>query len=360
MSVKRQRKTPARLSTRINVEFLTVKIRAAQMQPELSRLDQELEAYAARLKDRSDLSPTAKASAISQIEQARAVLRSHAETLRKAAANLTDWTTAGQEIDALAEILNMQGDQILRAVNDEIARQDGDADQLVATAVTYRTAITQLVEAARKARGHSQVVGGSRGGGDNSEAKALEEYRDLQKRFPAILGSRTPVVAKRKLGGRGSGFWYQVRLTEDSRERATALCIQLRSAGGECLVQQPLNVKTKPTFKPNDDVTDPSALKGLLGLSLADMSIDLRKRYKIADRFEGVVVMDAIGGSPTIAKSLLPGDVIVEVSGEPVMSSDDFWIKLDRLRKAGRESALLTVARGGGNLRLVPLSLTRP
>ena len=134
----------ASLSTRINVEFLAVKIRAAQIQPELSRLDQELEAYAARLKDRSDLSPTAKASAISQIEQARAVLRSHAETLRKAAANLTDWTTAGQEIDALAEILNMQGDQILRAVNDEIARQDGDADQLVATAVTYRTAITQL------------------------------------------------------------------------------------------------------------------------------------------------------------------------------------------------------------------------
>jgi hypothetical protein len=196
--------------------------------------------------------------------------------------------------------------------------------------------------------------------GDSSEAKALEEYRNLQKRFPAILGSRTPVVAKRKLGGRGSGFWYQVRVTEDSRERATALCIQLRSAGGECLVQQPLNVKTKPTFKPNDDVTDLSALKGLLGLSLADMSIDLRKRYKIADRFEGVVVTDVNGGLPTIAKSLLPGDVIVEVAGEPVTSSEDFWIKLGRLRNAGRESALLTAARGGGNLRFVPLSLTRP
>jgi hypothetical protein len=62
--------------------------------------------------------------------------------------------------------LNMQGDQILRAVNDEIARQDGDADQLVATAITYRTAITQLVEAARKARGHNQNVGGSQGSGD--------------------------------------------------------------------------------------------------------------------------------------------------------------------------------------------------
>jgi ABC-type transporter Mla subunit MlaD len=154
----------AGLSTRNNVEFLGVKIRAAQMQPELSRLDQELETFAARLKDRSDLSPTTKASAISQVEQARAVLRSHAETLRRAAANLTDWTTAGQEIDALAEMLNMQGDQTLRAVTDEIARHDGNADQLVTSAATYQTAVTQLVEAARKAREHSQVVGG--GGGD--------------------------------------------------------------------------------------------------------------------------------------------------------------------------------------------------
>lgn len=154
----------ASLSTRINVEFLAVKFRAAQIQPELSRLDQELETLAARLKDRSDLSPTARASATSQVEQARAVLRSHAETLRSAAANLTDWTTAGQEIDALAEMLNMQGDQIVRVVTDEIARQDGNADQLVTAAATYQTAVTQLVEAARKAREHSQVVGG--GGGD--------------------------------------------------------------------------------------------------------------------------------------------------------------------------------------------------
>jgi hypothetical protein len=165
--------------------------------------------------------------------------------------------------------------------------------------------------------------------GDSSETRALEEYTNLQKRFPAILGSRTPVVVKRKLGGRCSGFWYQVRLTEDSRERATALCMQLRLAGGECLVQQPLNVKTKLTFKPNDDVTDPTALKTLLGPSLADMSIDLRKRYKISNSLEGVVVTDLNGGLPTIAKRLLPGDVVVEVAQEPVTSSDDFWIKLE-------------------------------
>ena len=83
--------------------------------------------------------------------------------------------------------------------------------------------------------------------GDSSETRALAEYRNLQKRFPSILGSRTPVVIKKELGGRSSAFWYQVRLTEDSQERATALCMQLRSAGGECLVMQPFNVEAKLT-----------------------------------------------------------------------------------------------------------------
>jgi hypothetical protein len=150
----------------MNSEFLAAKIRAARMQPELLRLDQELETFAARLKDRADLSPTAKASTISRVEAARAVLRSHAETLRRAAANLTDWTNAAQEIEALAEMLNVEGDQIVVVVTDEIARQGGNADQLAAAFAAYRTAVTQLVESARKAREDGQVDTGSRGGGD--------------------------------------------------------------------------------------------------------------------------------------------------------------------------------------------------
>ena len=76
--------------------------------------------------------------------------------------------------------------------------------------------------------------------GDSSETRALEKYRNLQERFPAILASRTPVIVKRELGGRGSVFWYQVRLAEESRERASALCAQLRAAGGECLLLRDL------------------------------------------------------------------------------------------------------------------------
>jgi hypothetical protein len=75
-----------------------------------------------------------------------------------------------------------------------------------------------------------QLIGG------NSEAGALTEYRDLQKKFPAILGARPPVVIKRQLGGRGPALWYQVRVAEQSRNAADALCSRLKSAGGQCLV----------------------------------------------------------------------------------------------------------------------------
>ncbi len=72
--------------------------------------------------------------------------------------------------------------------------------------------------------------------GDGSELRALAEYGKLQRRFPAILGSRPPLVMKRQLGGRSRAFWYQIRVAENSREGANALCSKLRSAGGQCLV----------------------------------------------------------------------------------------------------------------------------
>jgi hypothetical protein len=75
-----------------------------------------------------------------------------------------------------------------------------------------------------------QLIGG------RSETGALAEYRNLQKKFPAILGSRPPLVMKRQLGGPSPAIWYQIRLAENSRERANALCSRLRSAGGQCLV----------------------------------------------------------------------------------------------------------------------------
>lgn len=149
----------ASLSARINAEFQEVKATVAEVQKQAPRLDQALEAFAAHLKARADLSADEKAAALARIEQARAVLRGHGETLRRAAARFdgaTGGTDTGQDIDALAQLLNVEGDKLVSAATDQIARRTGDLDQLAAAHAAYRRAVTALVDAARKVQEDSK------------------------------------------------------------------------------------------------------------------------------------------------------------------------------------------------------------
>jgi hypothetical protein len=72
--------------------------------------------------------------------------------------------------------------------------------------------------------------------GNWSEAKALSDYKQLQKRFSSVLGDRAPMVIKSRMLGHGSAPWYLVRVAESTRDRAKQLCSRLESAGGSCLV----------------------------------------------------------------------------------------------------------------------------
>ena len=151
------------LAAQINAEFQAVKERAVVVRLELPRLDQALETFAMHLKDRADLSPADKAAALARVDQARAVLRGHDATLRRAAANLSaakDSAAAGSDIDALADLLNVEGDKIVSVVRDETVRGSSDADQLVAAHEAYRRAVAELVEAARKAREAARAAPG--------------------------------------------------------------------------------------------------------------------------------------------------------------------------------------------------------
>jgi hypothetical protein len=104
----------------------------------------------------------------------------------------------------------------------------GDAARL--SAVPKTTAPATI-----KVRGN-QEVWGLQLIGERSEEKALSEYRGLQARFPGILASRKALVLARKLPGRGSATWYQVRVAEATRESADNMCTRLKQAGGACIV----------------------------------------------------------------------------------------------------------------------------
>jgi serine protease Do len=109
------------------------------------------------------------------------------------------------------------------------------------------------------------------------------------------------------------------------------------------------------TTTPQDK--EKTVVKKALGLDLANISEDLRKRHKIKETIKGVVITAIDPSSAAAEKRLSVGDVIVEVAQEAVANADDFQKKIDKLKKDGRKSALLLVANANGELRFVALGL---
>jgi serine protease Do len=116
--------------------------------------------------------------------------------------------------------------------------------------------------------------------------------------------------------------------------------------------------KAKPASVQSDaKPDDKTVVKKALGLDLANISADLRKRFKIKDSVSGVVITGIDQNSAAAEKRLNAGDTIVEVAQEAVGTTDDFQKKVDKLKKDGRKLALLLVANPEGELRFVTLSL---
>jgi serine protease Do len=164
------------------------------------------------------------------------------------------------------------------------------------------------------------------------DGKDIKEMRDLPRAVAdTAVGKQTPVVVIRK--GKEETKSVTLGRLEDGEKLAA--------------VDQ----------KGGDAPADKTVVKKTLGIELANMSDDLRKKYKIKDTVKGIVITGVDASSPAADKRLSPGDVIVEIAQEAVASADDFQAKIDKLKKDGRKSALLLVAGADGELRFIALSL---
>src|SRR5947199_956707 len=163
------------------------------------------------------------------------------------------------------------------------------------------------------------------------DGKEIKEMRDLPRVVADTpVGKQTPVVVIRK--GKEETKTVTLGRLEDGEKLAAA--------------------------DPKADAgPDRGVVKKTLGIELANMSDELRRRYKIKDTVKGVVIVGIDAGSPAADKRLSAGDVIVEIAQEAVSSADDFQAKIDRLKRDGKRSALLLVASADGDLRFVAVSL---
>ena len=87
-------------------------------------------------------------------------------------------------------------------------------------------------EAAAPAGGYLVQVASQR-----SEAAAQAAYRALQAKFPAVLGPRSPLIRRADLGDKG--VYYRVTIGPfDTQDAADQACADLKTAGGQCIVQK--------------------------------------------------------------------------------------------------------------------------
>jgi hypothetical protein len=70
-----------------------------------------------------------------------------------------------------------------------------------------------------------------------NEADAQASYKALQGKFPAVLGSRAPLIKRADLGDKG--IYYRAMVGPfGSPEEASQFCGSLKTAGGQCVVQR--------------------------------------------------------------------------------------------------------------------------
>jgi serine protease Do len=163
------------------------------------------------------------------------------------------------------------------------------------------------------------------------DGKEIKEMRDLPRVVADTpVGKQTPVVVIRK--GKEVTKTVTLGRLEDGEKLAAA---DAKSNGAP----------------------DRTVVKKTLGIELANISDELRRRYSIKDTVKGIVITGVDANSPAAEKRLSPGDVIVEIAQEAVATPDDFQARIDKLKKEGRKSALLLVAGADGELRFVALSL---
>ncbi|MEO0815193.1 MAG: PDZ domain-containing protein, partial [Myxococcota bacterium] len=109
---------------------------------------------------------------------------------------------------------------------------------------------------------------------------------------------------------------------------------------------------TLAAFPSDDEVlaaAQPSPKKGRLGLTINDITPDLRKKFDLESR-RGAVVTDVERGSAAAQAGLLPGDVIIRVNGKDVGRARQF---AETVKKSKKNAYLrIQIARGNGRMWL--------
>ena len=117
--------------------------------------------------------------------------------------------------------------------------------------------------------------------------------------------------------------------------------------------------KKQAALDPKKDATPDAkpVVKKALGLDLANLTDDLRKKHNIKEKVKGVLITGVDPNSPASEKRLAPGMVIAEVQQQPVTNAAELQQRIEKLKKDGKKAAVLLVVTPDGDPSFVALSL---
>jgi serine protease Do len=99
------------------------------------------------------------------------------------------------------------------------------------------------------------------------------------------------------------------------------------------------------------------AVSEALGLTLSELTDELRGEYELADDAEGIVIVAIEETSAAFEKGLREGDLIVEAGQEAIDTPAQFIALIDKMEEEDRKSVLLLVRRKDGDLRYLAVRL---
>ncbi|WP_455475182.1 Do family serine endopeptidase [Bartonella sp. B17] len=116
------------------------------------------------------------------------------------------------------------------------------------------------------------------------------------------------------------------------------------------------NLTEESDDKKNDTVSKNATMQ-FMGMTLAELTADLRKNYSITDKLSGLVVTSVAQNSVADKRRIRIGEVIVDINQSAVTTIDEAKKRLHKLREAGRKNASFVVARPDGELRFVTIRI---
>jgi serine protease Do len=208
--------------------------------------------------------------------------------------------------------------------------------------VNIQQVTPEIAESIGLGSARGALVAGIAGGGPAERARMNngdvvlrfdgQEIREMRT-LPRIV-SETPI-----------GREVPVVVWRDGRE------VTLQVTVGE-LPEDPRIAGTTPPAQPERQVVDlPN-----FGIRVAQITPELRDRFRIPDNRNGVVVVEVTPNSPAAERGVQPGDLITEVAQQTVGNVAELQERIEGVRRANR-STVLMLFEGQQGPRWVPLPL---